>query len=111
MQLSRPAALLGVVSTVTAGGFIGSLVTNHTDANGLWVFLGLLANFLFQLYREHRQRKWVREDMKAKALLEQRVTGNMRTRLSDLSARLDRLVTTETESAIRRRADDDNETD
>lgn len=113
MNVSRPVAIFAGVSTISIGGIIGSIISAHyssTDSSGNgggWeAAFGLMAaNLLFSIYREHRQRKIVKEEAKAKEELEKRIISNMRTRVKDLSERLDKMVSNE-EQSIRRRAED-----
>ena len=104
MQLTKPAMALGGFATVTLGGFIGNALATH-DAGGVWVFLGLVANLLFQVYRERRHRRWVREEEERQQQRESRIQSSMRTRLSDLSARLDKIVREEIDNPHRRSED------
>jgi hypothetical protein len=112
MQITRPGLIFGGVASVTAGGVLGSLAASHSggEAN-VWIFMAFVTNLVVQLYVKHRQRRELKEDAEARrqelAAAEQEIRRSMRTRLTDLGRRLDRIVTDENESFQRRRAEDE----
>jgi Rps23 Pro-64 3,4-dihydroxylase Tpa1-like proline 4-hydroxylase len=106
-NVSKPTAIFAGLSTITLAGVVGVFLNSHSNSSSdqKWVFWGLVANFLFQIYREYRQRRLAREEARAKAESEEKILRSMRTRVSDFSERLNKIVIEE-EQSYRRRAED-----